>query len=148
MNCVTLSVKLVCIVALLQAGNPRKCGSISGRGKRFFSSPKHSDGSGATQHPLQQVSGSPRSCVKRPWLDHSRSFGVEVKTAWIITGKYEGKWTVVPAHAMKTYMESIGILPLILILGTRWRGLGSFTSRPLCPPPSPPENEPRYSVWR
>ena len=35
--------KLICIVALLQAGNPRKCGSIPGRGKRFFYSLKHSD---------------------------------------------------------------------------------------------------------
>ena len=34
---------------------------------------------------------------------------------------------------METYMGRLGMPPLILILGTRWRGLGSFTSRPLCP---------------
>jgi hypothetical protein len=36
-------------------------------------------------------------------------------------------------HAMKTYTGSGGIAPRILDLGTRWRGMVSFTPRPLYP---------------
>jgi hypothetical protein len=71
--------KLVCIVVLLQAGNPRKCGSIPGKGMRFLFSKAFRPAQGPTQHPIQQVPGSLRSWLKRPWRDLSRSFGVEVK---------------------------------------------------------------------
>jgi hypothetical protein len=36
-------------------------------------------------------------------------------------------------HAVKTYMGSRGIAPLILDLGTRWRWVVCFTHRPLYP---------------
>jgi hypothetical protein len=34
---------------------------------------------------------------------------------------------------MKPYREGIGLTPLILNLGSRWRGMLNFTPRPLCP---------------
>jgi hypothetical protein len=42
---------------------------------------------------------------------------------------YKGK--VVSAHTMKMYRRSIGITPLILDLGTRWRRVVNFTSQTL-----------------
>jgi hypothetical protein len=47
-------------------------------------------------------------------------------------------------HDKKTYWKSGGIAPLILILGTRWRWVVSFTPRPL----HPQEKRPWYPLDR
>jgi len=39
---------------------------------------------------------------------------------------------VFPIPSMKAYRESRGITPLILNLGSRWRGILNFIPRPLC----------------
>jgi hypothetical protein len=40
------------------------------------------------------------------------------------------KGEIFPVHATKAHNESRGIAPLILYLGTRWRLVVNFTSRP------------------
>jgi hypothetical protein len=41
--------------------------------------------------------------------------------------------TLTEHHVMKAYWGSVGIVPCILDLGTRWRWVASFTSGPLYP---------------
>ena len=54
------------------------------------------------------------------------------------------KGEVVRVHAMKAYRGIRGIDPLILNLGTRWRSVVRFTSRPFYPPSPTPRPQSRY----
>jgi hypothetical protein len=51
--------------------------------------------------------------------------------AMLTTVWYKGKSKAAPVQAMKIYRGNAGIAPLILKLGTRWRWVVNFTSRPL-----------------
>ena len=48
---------------------------------------------------------------------------------------------------MKAYRESRGITPLILNLGSRWRGMLNFTPRPLCPRERTPVHIELLASW-
>jgi hypothetical protein len=69
----------------------------------------------------------------KPWIPKSNP------ASWV-----RGKGKVIPMftkhHAMKTYWGSGAIAPRLHDLGTRWRGVVSFTPRPLYPQGKSPRN--------
>jgi hypothetical protein len=127
--CCTHHNKLGCLVARLRAKPPRKCASIPGRSKWLLPSTKNPYRlcDPIRHYPTTVVVSSLVVKVAEAWSRRLTSIWCR---RWEKNGKGEGK--VFPVCAMKACKGRTGLPPIILMLGTRWRSMVSFTSRPLC----------------